>query len=170
MRFILCFVILLLSCKDKKIIDNENAIKVKTQELKISKKAIENFKFNEYKLSTEAQQIVSKWESYKELNDQINYLKEADLSFYKNEKKFLITFMSKLKTTVPDVLNTNSILSRLTIIETKVLKLNDHLIIDNIDVSTQLSSIREVCIAFSNLNLRINKLIEFNIYNAIQPE
>ena len=78
--------------------------------------------------------------------------------------------MSKLKSNIPDVLNTNSIFSRLVVIETKVLKLNDLLILDNIDVNTQLSSIREVLIAFSNLNFRINKLLEFNTYKAIQPE
>ncbi len=49
-------------------------------------------------LSSDAEDVVADWEKYKELAIQINYLKEADLSFFNGELKQLQDFIIALKT------------------------------------------------------------------------
>lgn len=161
----------LMSCgdngNDKKVLVEDNK---DTSEQRISTQAIERLDYTEYALSGEAETVIGKWEKYNEFEIQINYLKKADLSFFTSEGKLLEDFFTQLKTTIPPNLKTNAIESRLVILETKSLMLRDHLTLENIETPLQLSSIKEVLIAFSNLKLQINKKLEFDEYNKIQPE
>ncbi len=156
--------------------DNPNAQKVSvedtndSEEQRISAQAVERLDYTEYALSGEAEAAVNTWEKYQEFAIQINYLKKADLSFFTSEDKLLEDFFAQLKTTIPPDLKTKPIESRLVILETKALKLRDNITLENIKISFQLNSIKEVLVAFSNLNLQINKKLEFDEYNKIQPE
>jgi hypothetical protein len=60
-------------------------------------------------------------------------------------------------------------LSRVTLVETMILKLNDDLTLTNIEADDKLNSVLEVLIAFSNLNLQIDKKLERDIYDQIEP-
>jgi hypothetical protein len=60
--------------------------------------------------------------------------------------------------------------SRNSIIETMVLRLNEHLTLDNIDNQLKRESVKEVLIAFSNLNYQINKKLERDLYEKIKSE
>ncbi|WP_296311787.1 hypothetical protein [Winogradskyella sp. UBA3174] len=161
---------LIISCDNSKT-DQTSAVKNESQtELKISAKAIEGFKYDDYALSNEGQDLVNGWEKYQELSIQINYLKKADLSFFNSDKKLLTDFISDLNENVPERLQTNSITSRVLIVETKLLKLNENLTISNITTETKLSSIKEVLVAFSNLIFQINWKLEFDVYNKIEAE
>lgn len=136
----------------------------------ITAKDIENFIYIDYALSPEGEEAVSQWEKYQELAIQITYLKKADLSFFNGDIELLKKFVTELKDSVPEQLQTNSINSRVLVIENTLLKLHDDLTLSNIDVKEKRLSIREVLVAFSNLNLQINRKLEFDIYNKIQPE
>ena len=166
---IFCF--MLMSCGDGKstteVIDSKNT----TQKLTITAKAIENFDYADYALSTDSEAALSSWEKYQELAIQISYLKKSDLSFFNGDKDVLKKFIGEFKTATPiQFLDNNPIISRMVILETMLLKLNENLTIDNIDGSVKLLSIKEVLIAFSNLNYQINKKLERDIYDKIQPE
>ena len=137
---------------------------------KITAKVINDFDYTDFALSAEAEKELSGWEKYKELAIQISYLKKADLSFFNGDRELLNEFLIEFKEGLPKEFNTNPIQSRLTILETKILKLHDNLTLDNIDLNLQLESIKEVLQAFSNLNYRIDKKLEFDIYNEITPE
>jgi len=136
----------------------------------ITKKEIENLKYNDYLLSSDATKAVIDWQKYQELNTQIDYLKAADLSFFKSDLTIITTFINDFRTEIPKKLSTNEIHSRITALETKMLKLNSLLLIDNISKNEQLEGMKEVFIAFSNLNLQINKKLEFEANNILKPE
>lgn len=161
----------LVSCGDKNEVENTSVEETNPSvEQNISSQAIERLDYTEYVLSPEAETAINRWEKYQEFAIQINFLKKADLSFFVSEGKLLEDFFTQLKTSIPPNLKTNPIESRLLILETKSLKLRDNITLENIKIPLQLSSIKEVLVAFSNLNLQINKKLEFDEYNKIQPE
>lgn len=166
----LCFVIVL-SCGDDKNVTNEgDAVENIEQNSRITAKTIESIDYKDYALSNEGEDVIVTWEKYQELAEQISYLKRADFSFFNGDKELLKTFIGEFKAQMPDELRTNPILSRNAIIETTLLKLNESLTLDNIERRNKLLGIKALFVAFSNLNYQINKKLERDIYDKIQPE
>ena len=161
---------LLVSCGGDQKLSDTTSNEPTNQKQVITESAIENFKFADYVLSTNGEQVVTNWDKYQELAIQISYLRQADLSFFNGDKKLLKGFIDTLKLRIPDTLQTNPILSRTTVIETTLLRLNENLTLDNIGDSLKLQSVKEVLIAFSNLNYQINKKLEKDIYGQIKSE
>lgn len=165
---LICIVII--SCKsDTQNTDIETSLDEK-QSYTITKNEIENLKYSDYLLSSDGSDAVVDWQKYQELNTQIEYLKTADFSFFKSDITLITAFLNDFKAELPKTLSTNAINSRITALETKILKLNSLLLLDNISKKDQLEGIKEVCIAFSNLNLQINKKLEFESNNILKPE
>ena len=150
--------IMLLGCSGEQqtSADTDNSEKKDTA-FKITAKTIENFDYADYGLSSEGENAVKDWEKYQELAIQIGYLKKGDLSFFNGDKKLLKKFVETFKVEIPDELRTNPIESRVIIVETTLLRLNENLTLDNIDNQLKLDSVKEVVVAFSNLNFLINK-------------
>jgi hypothetical protein len=140
------------------------------QEVNITVKAIEDFDYIDYALSSNAEALVANWEKYQELGIQISYLKKADLSFFNGDKEVLKKFIDEFTSTIPSELNTNPIVSRTVIIETALLKLNESLTLDNIGGRIKLANVKEVLEAFSNMNYQVNKKLERDIYDKISKE
>ena len=163
-------VILLISCNGEKQPLDTTDQETLSQKGVITARAIENFKFTDYVLSSNGEKVVANWDKYQELAIQVSYLRKADLSFFNGDKALLKGFVDTLKLSVPDTLETNPILSRTTIIQTTLLRLNENLTLDNIDDSLKLQSVKEVLVAFSNLNYQINKKMERDFYSQIQSE
>ena len=164
------FSIIVISCGDGQGTTETIEKTTKNQKNIITVKAIENFEYIDYALSSKAEEATAKWEKYQEMANQIRYLKKADLSFFNGEKKLLKTTIDEFTATVPEQLRTNPILSRIVIVETTLLKLNENLRLDNIDEHLKLMSVKDVLVAFANLNYQINKKLEFDIYDKIKPE
>jgi hypothetical protein len=174
MRFkLLCFslvCLLIFSCKtDTQIQEVESALNDK-QSKRITKGEIQSLKYNDYGLSKEASIAVNDWQKYQEINTQIEYLKTGDLSFFKTDISLVTTFINDFKAEIPKSLSTNEINSRIIALETKILKLNSLLLLDNISKKDQIEGIKEVLVAFSNLNLQVNKKLEFEANNIIKPD
>lgn len=165
----LCFLLISSCDEDKtstKVVKTEN----NEQTPIITAKAIENFKYTDYALSPESETALANWEKYQELAIQISYLKKTDLSFFNSDKAELKKFIIELKASTPKEFLTNPIISRTLIVETALLRLNQNLSLDHIDDQSKLQSIKDVLIAFSNLNYHINKKLERDLYDQIQPE
>ncbi len=174
MRFKLLFFsllsIMIVSCKtDSQNLEIESTAEDK-QSKTIIKSEVESLKYNDYRLSNDATKTVNDWQKYQELNTQIGYLKTADLSFFKSDITLITTFINDFKTEIPKAVNTNEINARITALETKMLKLNSLLLLDNITKNEQLEGLKEVFVSFSNLNLQINKKLEFEANNISKPE
>ena len=165
---IFCF--MLVGCGDDKSTAEIESTDSTEQEIKITAKAIENFKYTDYALSAESEEALSNWDKYQELAIQLSYLKKADLSFFNGDKEVLKKFIGEFISTTPQQFLTNPIMSRTAIIETTLLKLNENLTLDNIEGRDKLLSVKEVLIAFSNLNYQINKKLERDTFDKIQPE
>ena len=162
--------IVLFSC-DSKTEKPEKAATVNEEQSKnISANDIENLKYVDYILSGDSRKVVGDWQKYLELNNQIEFLKKGDLSFFNGEKTVLKTFIRELKTEIPEVINTEVIQSRLTALETKLLKLNSIINLDNISKEEQLESVKEFLVASANLNLQINKKLELDANNVSRPQ
>ncbi len=162
--------VMMLNCKtDTQKAETETTIDEK-QSKTITKTEIESLKYNDYGLSNDAKSALSDWQKYQELNTQIDGLKTAELSFFKSEITLITTFINDLKTETPIAVNTKEINARITALETKILKLNSLLLLDNIPKSEQIEGLKEVFVAFSNLNLQINKKFEFEANNILKPE
>ncbi len=151
--------------------NNNNPEEIKDTEINaasndISAKDINNLKYTDYILDTEAKKILIDWQRFQELNLQLGYLKQGDLSFFKNQQEEVKTLFDSLKVKVPEPINIKPIISRITVLETKSLKLHTNLTLSNVEKATKLASIKEVLVAHSNLILQINKKIEYdaNVY------
>jgi len=164
-----CF-LLFINCGEDKLSSEVNTEENTTQQPIITAKAIEGFKYTDYVLSARGENAVADWEKYQELAIQINYLKKADLSFFNGDKELLKKFITEFKAQTPSLLKTNPIISRTVIIETALLRLNENLTLDNIDNKLKLKSVKEVLVAFSNLNYQINKKLERDLYEKIKSE
>ena len=164
-----CF-LLFINCGEDKLSSEVNTEENTTQQPIITAKAIEGFKYTDYVLSPRGENAVADWEKYQELAIQISYLKKADLSFFNGDKELLKKFITEFKAQTPSLLKTNPIISRTVIIETALLRLNENLTLDNIDNKLKLKSVKEVLVAFSNLNYQINKKLERDLYEKIKSE
>lgn len=162
--------VLFMSCGDDKKPTADQEDQSTLQKEAITVKAIERFKYTDYVLSTNGETVVIDWDKYQELAIQVSYLRKADLSFFNGDKVLLKGFVDTLKLSIPDTLKTNPIISRTTIVETTLMRLNENLTLDNIPDSLKLQSVKEVLVAFSNLNYQINKKIEKDIYSQIKSE
>ncbi len=161
--------VVFISCKtDTQNKDIESTTKEEPSKT-ITKKEIENLKYSDYLLSSDASKAVFDWQKYQELNTQMEYLKDADFSFFKSDIALISAFINDFKGEIPSSINTNEINSRITALETKMLKLNSLLLLDNISKANQLEGLQEVFVAFSNLNLQINKKLEFESNNILKP-
>ncbi|WP_179351089.1 hypothetical protein [Winogradskyella vidalii] len=161
----------MMSCGD----DNANATVTETtestaQDDRITASTIEAIAYEDYALSPESEQLVVTWEKYQELATQIGYLKKADFSFFNGDKELLKEFILAYHKQMPSELRTNPIVSRNAIVETALLNLNERLRLDNIERDDKISGIKALFEAFSNLNYLINKKLEGDFYNQIQPE
>ncbi len=166
MRISLLFVVLLCSvvvgCNNASNKANVDSNGISDDQKNITSKDIEALEFDDYALSDDAEQAIENWQKYHELDEQIGYLHTTDFSFFSGEKEVLKAFINDFKTEMPESIKTASILARLTVLETMLLKLNSLLRLDNVDKVTRLNAIKEVLVSMSNMNLQINKKFELD--------
>ena len=160
--YIFVFLIVNFGCNNAPSQKPEETADVSDNLKNITSIDIESFRFDDYDLSDDSKKALENWQKYRELNDQIDYIKKADFSFFNGEKKVLKAFINDFKAELPEAVKTAPILSRITALETKLLKLNSILKLENVDKANRLSVIKEFLIAISNLNLQINKKFELD--------
>lgn len=163
--------VLVLSCKSEG--QSEKSTETVKQDLNTSKVTandIAALKYVDIDLGVSAKQAISDWQNFIEYRNQLTFLKSGDLSFFQGEKKVLIEFLVELKKDLPKSLDTQIIQARLTVLSTRVLELNGNLILENIDKKVLLGSIQSLLESNSNLNLQINKKLEFDQNNIFKPE
>ncbi len=136
---------------------------------RITAKDIEKLKYTDYVLSPNAKEAVIDWERYQEFMTQIEFLKQADFSFFGGKKDVLITFVTELKKDIPISIESPSIKERLIALETKLLKLNSTLKLSNAKKDEILNNIKELLVATSNLHLQINKKFELESQQIEEP-
>jgi hypothetical protein len=154
------FLTINLGCNNETSQKSEGKVETSKDLNSITQNDIKSFRFDDYALSNDSKMALENWQKYQELSEQIDYIHKADFSFFMSEKKVLKTFINDFKTEMPETIKTAPIESRIVVLETKLLKFNSLLKLDNVDKVTRLSTVKELLIAMSNLNLQINKKFE----------
>lgn len=133
----------------------------------ISERDINKLSFTDLALSEEAKSITNEWLKYVELQSHINEIRKADLVFFKTNYADIVLLFNNLKKDIPKKFNTNIIISRINLLDTKITILSANLNKPNVQKSTVLKNIKDVLEANSILNLHIERKIEFDVYNAV---
>ena len=152
--------ILILGCKSETEPTINNLSDKEKDSEKITAKDIDNLKYTDYILSPEAKEAVIYWQRYQELTMQIDYLRQADFSFFGGKNEILTNFLKDLRSDMPLNVATPAIKERLIALETKLLKLHSTLKLSNAKKAEILNNIKELLVATSNLHLQMNKKFE----------
>ncbi len=121
---------------------------------------ISKIKFTEYALSKITQNKTINWQIFNELSNKIELLRTGDLSFFRDDKAILEGFIADLRNEIPESLNTQSILVRLTVIETVFLKLEGLASLKTAKKEKLLMAIKDVLLSYTNLIFQMNKKFE----------
>lgn len=158
---------LLISCEDNPADKNVSEDQEDVKARRIGQNDIEGLRYTEFELSNASENAVNDWQKFQELLKQTDFLKKADLSFFSGERLLLTTFFQELTVEMPVEIQTNEIMARMVVLETKAQKLNSLLRLENIAKEDQLYAIKEYLIALSNLKLQINKKFEYDKNSAL---
>ena len=156
---ILSVLVIFFSCK-KPSGNSELNITKTTDSQEITEKDISKLRYTDYILDSRTEDVIVNWIEYTQLQDVINNIRKGDLSFFNNNKKEIKELLNNLKHTIPTEVNTPSIIARITALETKLLKLES---LSNLSTTSKpelIATIKEFLVAFSNLNLQMNKKLE----------
>ncbi|MFB9053154.1 hypothetical protein ACFFVB_08690 [Formosa undariae] len=135
----------------------------------VFKDDIEKLEYTDYVLDNKAESDIESWDKFKELEGIILQLKAGDVSYFQGTSKAIETLSKEVLEGIPEVVNTPSIQARFLSLETKMLKLQSVLSLRNIPKPEQLQNVKETLIAYSNLNLQINKKYEKDSQNIEKP-
>lgn len=157
-QLFLLSILIFISCKSEpKSIeptsdDQENSYTVTAED-------IEELNYTDYILSSDSSEAILDWPKYQDLQVNIELLKNGNLSFFEVEKEIMQEFIKELKAE-QSIQITPAIQSRMTVLETGLLRLQDLVNLDNIKKEELLEAIKELLIADVNLKLQINKKFE----------
>lgn len=166
--YLLSFLLLILSCSQNKQETSADNTEV-SQEVVLSKEAIASLRLTEYVLDAKAEKTLSTWQKYNELEGLVSDVKNVDLTFFKDNKEVLKSFLDDLKSTIPESINTPAIQARLKIVETMGYKLEDQVMLSQPKQADVLVAIKSFLEAVSNLNFQINKKLERDSQKIQKP-
>ena len=151
--------VLFYSCNKKQ--ENSELTVVKVDDsLLIKEKDIAKLKYTDYILDERTEDVILNWTEYSKLQDVVSKVKKGDLSFFNNNNKTIEDLLKNLKQAIPLEVNTESILARITALETKIYKLESLYKLSTTKKPELLELTKEFLVAFSNLNLQMNKKLE----------
>ena len=169
MKFIISFCLLMCMISCGKSVDETHKVEQETTLPSLSKQKIQKFNYTEYLLDPKVKKITNNWVKYNELEDVMMSLKQADLTYFKENHEILEALITDLKQSLPETLNSPAIMSRLIALETKLYKLESLVNLSNATPESIMPGIQEVLVSFSNLNLQMNKKIERDSQKIIKP-
>lgn len=161
-------ILLLLGCNTKDSRQTPDILVQKDINL-LDAKDLKTMDFTDYALDRKAQNKLSNWMKYNELNNVITQIKKADLSHFKNDKEVVETSIKELLETLPEDVNTEPVKARVLAVQNMCLRLNN---IVNLSTSSKKDikkGIIDLLEAYSNLNFQINKKFERDAQNIIKP-
>lgn len=137
--------------------------------LTINKDDIYKLSYVDIGLDAKTNKIIPVWQAYQTLSDAVQSLKQADYSFFNTDIEVFSTAIKDLEETIPTAIKTQSIEARVLAFKTKLLSLKDLKSLNFIEKKDLLFATKEVFVAFSNLNLQINKKLEKDSQNIERP-
>ncbi len=160
-KFIFLLFVSFISCKEitTNDVQKDNSNSKTKNYSQINFESIYDFKNNS---------SIVEWINYFELNEFIEQLNSNDYSSLIDNKKFLIRFFKRIKISIPDEINKPEIKSRLTVIETDIMRFESILSNYELENEIKIKMVKKINNSFSNLNFQIDKLLEKQEINLDQ--
>ena len=166
--YILSFLFLFFSCKKTQ----ENDINGEEEQKKtqfITEQDVAKLRYIEYALDSKTEEIVADWGEFIQIDELVVDIKKGDISFFTENKESIPLLVKELKQNIPESLNSSSIIARLLVLETKILKLRS---LANLSTTTKtelLNNIKEFFVAYYTLTFQMNKKVEFDTRTIERP-
>ncbi|TWO31552.1 hypothetical protein E1J38_013055 [Seonamhaeicola sediminis] len=160
-------ILVVFSCKNSQ--ENEGDININKDNQEITEKDISNIDYIEFLLDEKTEKHTADWIEYNQIQEIIGNVKKGDLSFLQKNRAVIDSTLTELKLYIPEPLNSPSISARINAFETKMLNLES---IYNLNTTTKedlLKALKDFFVAFSNLNLQMNKKVEFDNLDIQKP-
>ena len=167
-QLLLLCVLVFMGCKSEPE-PVENGSENQEKSYTINAEDIEKLEYTDYILSPDSAEAIIDWQNYQELQTQIAQLKTGNLSFFRVEEEIMKQFITELKIQQPPIVTTPAIRSRMTVLETNLLRLQDLSNLDNIKKMDLLAAIEELFVADANLKLQMNKKLRRKKWGRICP-
>ncbi|MEL0455653.1 hypothetical protein WJN01_05405 [Flavobacteriaceae bacterium SZ-1-7] len=135
----------------------------------VTKQDIAKIKYTDYILDENVEKLLVNSGEYVQVRDIVENLKKGDLSFFETSKENAKELFKNLRQTMPTELNTESVLARVLVLETKFKKLESLSNLSTTSKEELIKTIKEFFVAFSNLNLQMNKKVEFDNRDIEKP-
>ncbi|MCF7559367.1 hypothetical protein L3X39_01860 [Sabulilitoribacter multivorans] len=164
---ILCLLLILISCKNNQEAGPDDNVEKQSQE--ITELDISKLKYIDYALDAKTEDTIKDWQAYYQLQDVIINIKKGDLSFFNNNEEEVKILLSKLRENIPQQISSPSVLARILVLETKILKLESLSNLATTSKEELLITIKEFLVACSNINFQMNKKIEFDGRDIEKP-
>ncbi len=161
--------VLLFSCPADLQVEESSSTDQKNTDRKVTAKDIASIEYTEYALSDAAEVVTTDWLKFIELNNQVELLKQGDLSFFSDDLTLLTGFLNDLIAEIPEKINEPSIIVRLIALKTTIYKLEGSAKLEKETKDALLNSIRDVLIAHTNLIFQINKKLEKDAQDIRKP-
>jgi hypothetical protein len=135
----------------------------------ITKEDIQSLNYVEFVADAKVQNAISGWEKYNELEKTILDINDTNLTFFRDNHEIVEALIVDLKATVPEKVNSPHVMARIMALETKLFKLESMVNLSNVKKEPVIDAVTEVLVAFSNLNLQMNKKLEKESQNIQKP-
>ncbi|PKP27105.1 MAG: hypothetical protein CVU03_00760 [Bacteroidetes bacterium HGW-Bacteroidetes-2] len=146
------FLFFFYSCKDKeqveKIIDEQENVELPSTSLQIPV------------LSPEARNAIASWQRFQEFENDLKRINQGGIRRFSRETERMAAAADSLQITIPEVLNSNAISSRMRVVNTRVKLLHEALHQNGSDSLRVWNNLRETNMAYANLLLQINEKFE----------
>lgn len=170
MRFLilLSFCFTIVSCNNKQQ-QNEETSANSNESNSLNEADIAKLKYLEFALDPKAEVLAEPWQPYSRLKTTIENIKKADFSFFGEDEQAIFVLVKELRSTIPDTLETQSVLSRITIVENMLYKLDETYKLRTTTKPELATSTKQLLEAYSNLNFQLNKKLEKDSQKIMRP-
>lgn len=165
---ILSFLVLFSACKKTQETSTEDQIE-QNKNQKITEQDVAKLKYVEYALDSKTEAIILDWADYTQIEDVIANIKKGDLTFFNDNEKAIKLLLRDFKQNIPASLNSSSIIARILVLETKILKLESLANLSTTSKAELLETIKEFFVSFYTLSFQMNKKVEFDNRSIEKP-
>lgn len=165
---ILSFLVLFSACKNTQEDTTEDQME-QNKGQDITEQDVAKLKYIEYALDPKTEEIIQDWPDYKQIEEVVANIKNGDLSFFNDNEKAIQLLLKDLKENIPEPLNSSSIVARMLVLETKILKLESLANLSTTSKEELLETIKEFFVSFYTLSFQMNKKVEFDNRSIERP-
>lgn len=151
--FIFAAFALLVSCNSKT--ENSTDLTSEDEQINIPKSEVDF-----PNLSVDAMDKITSWQYFQELENDLKQINRGNVRSYRSETERMSIVADSLLNNIPEALNTNSITSRMRVVNVRIKLLEESIHQPNAKINVISGHLQEANEAFSNLVIQINERFE----------